>query len=103
MIYKRGKHGHMDATINGVRYREALDTIDRREALALDKKRIGEIQQGRAASKSGKEFAAQTVRASGQAVSRRAEAARCRANCSVPEASLEAIGEILRREAAESL
>jgi len=47
----------MDVTIHGVRYREALDTTDRREALALEKKRVGEIQQGKGATKSGREFA----------------------------------------------
>ena len=57
MIYKRGKHWHMDSMVNGVRYREALDTTDKREAIALEKKRVGEIQQGRGASPSGKAFA----------------------------------------------
>jgi hypothetical protein len=57
MIYKRGKHWHMDSMVNGVRYREALDTTDKREAVALEKKRIGEIQQGKGASKTGREFA----------------------------------------------
>jgi hypothetical protein len=57
MIYKRGKHYHIDVTINGVRYREALDTTDWREAQGLAKKRVGDIQQGKGASKSGKEFA----------------------------------------------
>src|SRR5439155_23228937 len=32
MIYKRGGHWHMDVTVHGVRYREALDTTDKREA-----------------------------------------------------------------------
>ena len=57
MIYKRGGHWHVDVTVHGVRYREALDTTDRREALALEKKRVGEILAGKAASKSGKDFA----------------------------------------------
>ncbi|MEN6535742.1 MAG: tyrosine-type recombinase/integrase, partial [Bryobacteraceae bacterium] len=57
MIYKRGKHWHMDAMVNGVRYREALNTTDKREAIALEKKRVGEIQQGKAVSKLGREFA----------------------------------------------
>jgi len=57
MIYKRGKYYHMDVTIHGVRYREALGTTDRREALGLEKKRVGEIQVGKGASKSGREFA----------------------------------------------
>jgi integrase len=57
MIYKRDKHWHIDVTIHGIRYREALDTSDRREALALEKKRVAEILAGKAASKSGREFA----------------------------------------------
>ena len=57
MVYKRGKHWHMDSTVNGVRYREALDTTDRREALNLEKKRIGEIQAGKGASLMGRQFA----------------------------------------------
>ena len=57
MIYKRKKHWHMDIMVSGVRYREALDTTDRREALRLEKKRVAEIQAGKAASKSGREFA----------------------------------------------
>ncbi len=47
----------MDVTICGVRYREALHTTDRREALALEKKRVAEIQAGKGASKSGRDFA----------------------------------------------
>jgi integrase len=57
MIYKRDLHWHMDVTVDGVRYREALDTTDKREALALEKKRVAEILAGKAASKSGREFA----------------------------------------------
>jgi integrase len=57
MIYKRGKHWHMDVTVHGVRYREALETTDRRQALSLEKDRIAEIQQGKVASPAGKEFA----------------------------------------------
>jgi integrase len=56
-IFKRGKHWHIDVTVHGVRYREALETTDRREALMLVKKRIAEIEQGKAASPTGKEFA----------------------------------------------
>jgi hypothetical protein len=57
MIYKRGGKWHLDVTICGVRYREALHTTDRREALALEKKRVAEIQAGKGASKSGRDFA----------------------------------------------
>jgi hypothetical protein len=41
MIYKRHKLWHLDVTIHGVRYCEALDTSDRREALALEKEGRG--------------------------------------------------------------
>jgi integrase len=47
----------MDATVGGVRYREALETTDKREALSLEKDRIAEIKQGKRASTSGKDFA----------------------------------------------
>lgn len=57
MIYKRGDHRHLDVVVNGVRYREALRTTDRREALGLEKKRVSEIHQGRGASLAGREFA----------------------------------------------
>lgn len=56
MIYKRGGYWHLDVTVHGVRYREALDTTDRREASTLEKKRVAEILAGKAASKSGRDF-----------------------------------------------
>jgi site-specific recombinase XerC len=57
MIYKRNGRWHLDVTIDGVRYRESLNTTDRREAKGLEKKRVGEIKQGQCVSKTGKEFA----------------------------------------------
>src|SRR5262245_52583505 len=57
MIYKRGEHWYMDVTIHGLRYREALDTTDKRQAKELEKNRIADIKQGKGASKSGREFA----------------------------------------------
>lgn len=57
MIRKRGDYYHMDVMINGVRYREALDTTDAREAKNLEKKRVAEIHQGKGASKAGRDFA----------------------------------------------
>jgi integrase len=57
MIYKRIGHWHIDVTINGVRYREALETTDKREAKELEKNRIAEIKQGKGASKTGRAFA----------------------------------------------
>jgi len=39
MIHKRDERWHIDVTIHGVRYREALGTGDRREALMLEKDR----------------------------------------------------------------
>src|ERR1017187_7971278 len=57
MIYKRKQHWHLDAMVNGTRYREALDTTDRRQAKELEKNRIAEIKQGKGASKTGRVFA----------------------------------------------
>jgi integrase len=57
MIYKRKGHWHLDVTMHGVRYREALDTTDKRAAKELEKKRIAEIDQGKGASKTGRAFA----------------------------------------------
>jgi integrase len=56
MIYKRGNSWHMDVMVHGVRYREALDTTDKREAAAREKERISEISQGKVASGEGKAF-----------------------------------------------
>jgi integrase len=57
MIYKRNGHWHLDVTVHGVRYREALGTTDRREAKNLEKRRVAEISQGKGASNVGKDFA----------------------------------------------
>ena len=57
MIYKRCGHWHLDVTMHGVRYREALDTTDKRVAKELEKKRIAEISEGKGASKTGRAFA----------------------------------------------
>jgi integrase len=57
MVYKRRGYWHLDVTIQGVRYREALDTTDKREAKELEKDRIAAIKQGKGASKTGREFA----------------------------------------------
>ncbi len=56
MVYKRGKHYHMDVMVDGVRYREGLGTTDRREALAKEKDRIGEIKAGKVAAPAGRAF-----------------------------------------------
>jgi len=57
MIYKRNGHWHTDITIAGVRYREALNTTDKREAKDREKDRIAAIKQRKGASKTGREFA----------------------------------------------
>jgi hypothetical protein len=57
MIYKRKGHWHLDVTIQGVRYREALETTDKRQAKELEEDRIAAIKQGKGASKTGREFA----------------------------------------------
>jgi integrase len=63
MIYKRNDYWHLDVTVHGVRYREALGTTDKREAKDLEKKRIAEISQGKGASNAGKEFARRSFNA----------------------------------------
>ena len=57
MIYKRKGHWHLDVAMHGVRYREALNTTNKRVAKDLEKKRIAEINQGKGASKTGRAFA----------------------------------------------
>lgn len=57
MIHKRSGRWHVDVTIQGVRYREALGTTDKREAKELEKDRIAAIKQGKGASPTGREFA----------------------------------------------
>jgi len=56
MIYKRIGHWHLDVTIHGVRYREALNTTDKRQAKELEKNRIVEIKQRNNACNTGREF-----------------------------------------------
>ena len=43
--YKRGKHYWMDVTVNGVRYRESLETSDWREAQRFERARIAELEK----------------------------------------------------------
>jgi integrase len=56
MVYKRKNHWHLDVTVDEVRYREALNTTDRREALAKEKDRIAEIKAGKVAAPAGRAF-----------------------------------------------
>jgi integrase len=60
VIYKRGDNWHLDVTVNGIRYREAIHTTDRREAKAIEKRRVSDIHAGKGASKAGREFARKT-------------------------------------------
>ncbi len=57
MIYKRKGHWHLDVTIQAIRYREALNTTDKRQAKELEKDRIAAIKQGKGASRTGREYA----------------------------------------------
>jgi len=61
MIYKRGGYWHLDVMVHGLRYREALDTTDRREASTLEKKRVAEVLAGKAASKTRQGIRPQAV------------------------------------------
>jgi hypothetical protein len=53
---KRGEWYHLDATIDGLRYRQPLNTKDWRQAGTLAKDRIGEIKAGKVASPGGQAF-----------------------------------------------
>jgi integrase len=55
-VYKRGMNWHMDSTVNGIRYREALNTTDGREARNLERKRVSEVLAGKRASTTGRDF-----------------------------------------------
>jgi hypothetical protein len=56
MVYRRGENYHLDVMVDGVRYREALRTTDRREARAREKERIAEIKAGKVAAPAGRAF-----------------------------------------------
>jgi integrase len=62
VIYKRRESWHLDVTVNGIRYREALHTSDKREAKAIEKRRVSDIHAGKGASKAGREFARKPFR-----------------------------------------
>ena len=54
MIYKRNKTYHVDVTVNGIRYRESLETRNWQEAQHKQKELIGRILEGKAASPASK-------------------------------------------------
>lgn len=49
-LYKREKIWWTDFSLNGVRYRESLDTTDWREAQAKEKELISQASQGKLAT-----------------------------------------------------
>jgi integrase len=61
MIYKRGDSWHMDITVSGVRYRESLNTTDKREAKDKEKDRIAAIKSGKGTSRSGRDLARKPI------------------------------------------
>jgi hypothetical protein len=46
-LYKRGKTWHTDFMVNGERFRQSLDTTDRREAKSEEKKLIARASEGK--------------------------------------------------------
>lgn len=54
MIYKRNKTYHVDVAVNGVRYRQSLETKNWQEAQRKQKELIGNILEGKAAPPAGK-------------------------------------------------
>lgn len=53
-IYKRGKTFHVDVAVNGIRYRESLDTLNWQEAQRKQKELINRIMEGKAGAPAGK-------------------------------------------------
>jgi hypothetical protein len=102
MLYKRDQHWHLDVTIQGVRYTEALDTTDKRQAKELEKNRITEIKQGKGASKTDREFARRPF---SEAVTLYLEERKpcVRANDAIRERTSRTALQALRRKAAASL
>lgn len=54
MIYKRNKTYHVDVTVNGLRYRESLDTTNWQEAQRKQKELIARIVEGKAGAPAGR-------------------------------------------------
>lgn len=54
MIYKRNKTYHVDVTVNGLRYRESLETRNWQEAQRKQKELIARILEGKAGAPAGK-------------------------------------------------
>ena len=54
MIYKRNKTYHVDVMVNGLRYRESLDTGNWQEAQHKQKELIGRIMEGKAGAPAGR-------------------------------------------------
>src|ERR1700688_2173378 len=55
-LFKRGKTWWTDFSVDGVRYRQSLESTDWRQAQRLEKERISEAQQGKL-SPSSQQFA----------------------------------------------
>src|ERR1700689_871842 len=53
-IYKRRKTYHVDVAVNGIRYRESLETANWQEAQRKQKELISRIMEGKAGAPSGK-------------------------------------------------
>ena len=102
MIYKRGKHWHMDVVISGVRYREALDTTDKREAPGLMNKRIAEIQAGKAPRRQAGNFPGSLWRGC-EGISGRAQSACPGPHSPVRSRTPEAVREVLWRSTSHPL
>src|SRR5580704_12800937 len=54
MIYKRNKTYHVDVAVNGIRYRESLETANWQEAQHKQKELIARIMEGKAGAPAGK-------------------------------------------------
>jgi len=64
MLYKRAKTWHIDVVINGIRYRQSLQTTDWREARNLERERIKLLEKRTPdPHKRGKSYGSMTIEA----------------------------------------
>ncbi|HZE69934.1 MAG TPA: hypothetical protein VE135_10480 [Pyrinomonadaceae bacterium] len=96
-LYKRRKTWHVDAVVNGIRYRQSLGTTDWREARRLEPERIEQLKK-RAPDlqKRGKSYCSMTVAAAIEAYSAERRAPGIAANVCLLEGTKTATRSLLQ-------
>ena len=85
MIYKRKGHWHLDVTMHGVRYREALETTDKRASEGTGEKTNRGDQPGQGRFQDGPRVRTEVFQRSGADLPGRAQAARRGTNHAIRE------------------